>query len=390
MPEKKVILKPLKEKAIKNRHHWIFSGAIAELPKFTDGEFLPVYSSKKEFLGTAYFNRKSSIVGRMVAFDNTSPLEAIEKNIYRAIDLRRKFFDDLKTNCYRLINAEGDMLPGLIVDKYGDCLVMQITTKGMDVQRDWLVDKLKTKLNPTSIFEKSTLSIRKDEGLDAQQGWLFGNKSDGIEVLENNLKFKVFVEEGQKTGFFLDHRNMRQLIRTHSKDKKVLNCFSYTGGFSVYALAGSAHKVDSVDISETATAQAEENVRLNGFASNKNGFYAQDVFQFLRENPLDYQIVILDPPAFAKKQKDVITACRGYKDINRIAMQKMPAQSILLTSSCSYYVNEELFQKVVFQASLEAKRQVKIIGRHQLAEDHPINICHPEGDYLKSLLLFIE
>jgi len=183
---------------------------------------------------------------------------------------------------------------------------------------------------------------------------------------------------------------MRQWVRTMASGKRVLNAFSYTGGFTVYALAGGATKVDSVDISEEAIKQAEQNVALNGFSSDSNGFYCADVFQYLRENDLPYDLVILDPPAFAKKKKDIVPACRGYKDINRLTIQKMPPQSWLLTSSCSHYVDEVLFQKVVFQAACEAKRQVRIVGRHRLAPDHPINLFHPEGDYLKSLMLFIE
>ncbi|MBS0655614.1 MAG: class I SAM-dependent rRNA methyltransferase, partial [Verrucomicrobia bacterium] len=194
-----------------------------------------------------------------------------------------------------------------------------------------------------------------------------------------------------KTGFFLDHREMRQWVRQLAKGKRVLNAFSYTGGFTVYALAGGATRVDSVDISKEAVAKACAHVTLNGFDAESQGFVCEDLFVFLREQAtLPYDLVILDPPAFAKRQKDVVQACRGYKDINRLAMQKMPPHSLLLTCSCSHFVDEELFQKVLFQAALEAGRQVRIIGRHRLAVDHPINIFHPESNYLKSFLLFIE
>ncbi len=196
--------------------------------------------------------------------------------------------------------------------------------------------------------------------------------------------------KSQKTGFFLDHREMRQWVRSLSAGKRVLNAFSYTGGFSVYALAGGAKCVDSVDISQEAVEASKRHVTLNGFKAAEQGFICADVFAFLREAAMPYDLVILDPPAFAKRRKDIVPACRGYKDINRLAMQKMPAHSLLLTCSCSHHVDEQLFQKVVFQAAVEAKRKVRIIGKHRLAGDHPVNIFHPESDYLKSLLLYIE
>lgn len=386
----KVILKPTKEKSILNHHHWIFSGAVAKFPTFADGDFLPVHSHSGNLLGSAYFNRKSGIVGRMVSFDATPPLEAIEKSLKTAVDFRNQLFDLKVTNGYRLINGEGDFLPGLIVDRYNDTLVIQIATLGMERLKDFIVQWLLKQLKPKTIYEKSDSSSRKEEGLKPVAGLLFGTDLSPVEIRENGLKFMVDFAKGQKTGFFCDHRMMRQQIRSLAKDKSVLNCFAYNGGFSVYALAGGARNVTTVELSEQALADAKSNITLNGFSANDDTFHQQDVFEFLRNEPLDYQLVILDPPAFAKKQKDVITACRGYKDINRIALKKMPSKSLLLTCSCSFYVDEALFQKVIFQASVEAGRRVRIVGRHLIAQDHPINICHPESDYLKSLLLYVE
>ena len=385
----KVILKAGKEKAIVNHHHWIFSGAILEAPKNMMGELYPVYTQKNELLGYGYFNSKAKIIGRMISFGAKDPLEMLSKNIESAISLRSGFFDENVTNAYRLINAEGDFLPGLVVDRYADALVLQISTLGMEKQKSSIVRKLKEQINPTFIYEKSNLPSRKEEGLVSEERLLDGVLQDEVEILENGIKFKVSVTQGQKTGFFLDHRDMRQLIETLSQDKRVLNCFAYTGGFSLYAARGGAIAVDSVDISDSAMELAKKNSLLNGFSIPME-FKTEDVFQFLRQSDLNYNLVILDPPAFAKKQKDIIPACRGYKDINRVAMQKMPSKSLLLTASCSYYVDEELFQKVVFQAAAEAKRDVRIIGKHRLAVDHPINIFQPEGDYLKSLLLYID
>ncbi|MBA3957993.1 MAG: class I SAM-dependent rRNA methyltransferase [Parachlamydiaceae bacterium] len=384
-----VILKPGKEKAIRNRHHWIFSGAIDRYPEFSNGALLPVHSTSGDLLGSAYFNRNCNIAGRMVAFDATPPMDAIKKNLDAAIAMRTALFDPKKTNAYRLVNGEGDLLPGLVVDRYADLLVIQLSTLGMDLLRNWIVDYLVKKLRPRSIYEKSLIPSRKEEGLPQQEGFLYGEALDTVTVLENNLHFLISPKEGQKTGFFLDHREMRKWVGTLSAGKRVLNCFSYTGAFSVYANAGHATQVDSVDISASAVELSKHNMALNK-GSATTAFYAEDVFQFLRDRPLNYDLIILDPPAFAKRQKDVIAACRGYKDINRLAMQRMPPQSLLLTSSCSYHVDAALFQKVIFQAACEAGKTVRIIGYHRLASDHPINICHPEGDYLKSLLLYIE
>ncbi len=387
----KVILKKGREKALKNRHHWIFSGAILHAPSFTDGLLLPVFSEEGEQLGTAYFNRQAKIIGRLVAFGDADPLEAIAQNIRNAAKLCQSLINPIETNAFRLINGEGDFLPGLIVDQYDKTLVVQITTLGMERLKNYVVEILSDFVNPIAIYEKSNVPSRKEEGLNEMEGWLKGQQPDEIQIKENNLDYWVSLVHGQKTGFFLDHREMRRLVRNLSKGKRVLNCFSYTGGFTVAAMAGKAVQADSVDISEKAIALAKRNCDLNPNPDCTTHFFVQDVFQFLRkEEQLDYEIVILDPPAFAKRKKDVIPACRGYKDINRITMQKMPSGSLLLSCSCSYYVDEALFQKVLFQAAVEAGRNVRIIGRHYLALDHPINLCHPESDYLKSFLLFIE
>lgn len=391
MNDRRVILKPGKEKPIHNRHHWIFSGAVAKLPEFSDGECLQVYSSTGQNLGWAYFNRKAAIVGRMLSFDETSPEDAIIHHLEAAVALRQALFNPMQTNAYRLVNGEGDLLPGLIIDVYNDVMVVQISTLGMGHFRPMIVDWLTKKFSPRSIYEKSLLPSRKEEGLHDEQGSLLGEvPAREIEILENGLKFYVSVLHGQKTGFFLDHREMRSFVGSLSKGKRVLNCFAYTGGFSVSAAAGGAICVDSVDISEAAMQMAKRNMDLNGFTSSSNHFHAADVFEFLRNDALQYDLVILDPPAFAKRQKDVVSACRGYKDINRLAMEKMPRKSILVTSSCSYHVDRDLFQTVVFQAAVEAKRTVRIIERHRMAADHPVNICHPEGDYLKSLVLWVD
>lgn len=388
MQSKAIILKAGKEKPLKARHPWVFSGAVAVYPEFEEGDLLPVHSHSGEMLGFGYFTRGKSLAGRMVSFNETPPLEAIRKSILNAIRLRKVLFPTDCTDSYRLINGEGDSLPGLIVDRYARAIVIQITTRGMDRLRSFIVETLIELVNPALIYEKSSIPSRKEEGLQPVEGLLYGTLSDPITIKENNHLFLIDITSGQKTGFFLDHREMRQQVGQLAKGKKVLNCFSYTGGFSVYSAAAGAQETVSVDISEEAIALAKKNMALNGYQGGK--FVVADVFKFLREDALDFDLVILDPPAFAKRKKDIINACRGYKDINRVAMQKMKPGSFLLTSSCSYYVDEALFQKVIFQAAVEAGRNVRILGRHRLAADHPIHICHPEGDYLKSLLLYIE
>ncbi|MEC7840135.1 MAG: class I SAM-dependent rRNA methyltransferase [Chlamydiota bacterium] len=384
-----IILKKGREKAIQNRHHWIFSGAVHKVQGVNDGDITQVFSHDRVLLGQAYVNSQSKIFARMISFCDEDALDSVYRNLRQAAAMRKDLIDEESTNCYRVINGEGDHIPGLIVDKYGDYLALQISTLGMDKLKKQVIQQLVEIYAPKGIYEKSMLPSRKEEKLPPEEGVLYGDIPDMVTVLENGLKYVVDLKKGQKTGMFLDHRNMRKHISGLAHGKKVLNCFSYSGGFSIAAMAGGAVQVDSVDISESAISLAEHNAEINGNDLAKHNFFAEDVFNFLREKTIDYDIVILDPPAFAKKRSDVVRACRGYKDINRITLEGMPPSSILLTCSCSYHVDEQLFRQVVFQSAAEAKREVKIIGKHFLAEDHPINIYHPEGDYLKSFILYV-
>ena len=386
-----VFLKKGKEKVLHQRHHWVFSGAIDSFPKsFVDGDLAPVFSYANELLGHGYFNRKASLCGRMVSFGSDDPKETISQNIKNALTLRSSLFRPSETG-YRLIHGEGDLLPGLIVDRYGDYLVIQISTLGMDRLKSFILSCLTSLIPVKGIYEKSLLPSRKEEGMEPFEGNLFGELKELIEIEENGSKFLVSYQKGQKTGFFLDQREMRKEIASLACGKRLLNCFCYTGGFSVAALKGGAAVVDSIDISKEAIEMVKANFLLNGLDTEKNNIITDDVTKFLRSaTSLPYDIVILDPPAFAKKKQDVIPACKGYKEINRQAMQKMPPNSLLLTCSCSYHVDESLFQKVLFQAASDANRQIKIIGRHILSPDHPINLYHPEGSYLKSFLLYVQ
>jgi 23S rRNA (cytosine1962-C5)-methyltransferase len=389
MKERTAVLKKGKDKAVRNRHHWIFSGAVQKLPDFEDGEILGVQSAEGDFLGYGYFNRQSSIVGRMVTFDRTPPFQAIEARLDSALALREKFVEP-GTNACRLINAEGDGLPGLIVDRYDDVLVVQVATLGMEKLKPLIISLLVGRLSPRTIYEKSVLPARHEDGLPASEGLLYGAQAETVEIREDGLRFLVEIVGSQKTGFYLDLRPMRRLVRSLAAGRRVLNCFCYTGAFSVAALAGGASSVDSVDSSERAVALARRNAALNGFQRVDDTFSVADVFDFLRRELQPYDFIILDPPAFAKRKTEVVRACRGYKDINRLALQKTRPRGLLLTFSCSHFVDRALFQQVIFQAAGEAGRGVRILQRHHLAYDHPVNVYHPESEYLKSLLLYVD
>ncbi len=383
-----VTLKPGREKSLLAHHPWIFSGAIATLPDFEDGTLLGVTSATGRHLGFGYFNKRSQIIGRMLTFDQTDPKVAMRLHIQQAIALRKSLYGT-RTNALRLINAEGDFCPGLIVDMYDTVCVIQISTLGMERLKAWIVDLLKELLSPSWIVEVSTSPSRKQEGLSPIKQTLWGNECESIIVHEESLRFVVSPLKGQKTGFFADLREMRLLVAELSHGKRVLNCCSYTGAFSCHALAGGASFCASVDISKEACAQVTEHMKMNGFSADRHQEYVADVFDFLKDEKLDYDLVIIDPPAFAKQKSDIKKASKGYFEINRFAMAKMPKQSLLLTCSCSYHVNEELFRTILFKAANSAGREVRILQAHRLAFDHPLNIYHPEGSYLKSFLCYL-
>jgi 23S rRNA (cytosine1962-C5)-methyltransferase len=386
---KGIILKPGREKSVLARHPWIFSGGIHSFPQCEEGQVLQVYSSDGKLLGSGMCNHKSQIACRMLTFGNKSVEQEVTDKILAAIYLRKQLFEGQKTTAYRLINAEGDGLSGLIVDKYDSSLVLQISSAGIEKLKPLIVNTLISALNPTWIYEKSTSPSRKEEGLKPSEQTLYGTPLENVQIQENGCLFNVSIMHGQKTGFFLDQREMRALIKNFAKDKRVLNTFSYTGAFSVAALAGGAECVDSVDISKDALSKVQEHIDLNNFSTKTHNEYAEDAFDYLKSSPMKYDLVILDPPAFAKRKSDINQAARAYKEINRQALLKMPANSYLLTCSCSYHIDELLFQKILFSAALEAKRDVRIICRHIMASDHPMSIYHPEGSYLKSLFCYV-
>jgi 23S rRNA (cytosine1962-C5)-methyltransferase len=393
MIEKKVTLKQGKERSIElNRHPWIFSGAIASFSdNILPGDLAFVYRFDGVFLAQAYFNLDNSLSGRILSFDKRPIQNIVLEKIQKAKALRNALLDQSKTNCFRLINAEEDGLPGLIVDIYDNVLVLQVNTAGMEKLKTQVVEALCKEMQPVSIYEKSISGARLQEGLMPQEGLLYGKEVSELIVKENGISFIISITDGQKTGFFLDQREMRKQVGELAKNRSLLNCFSYSGGFSLHALNGGASQVTSVDICPRATALCERNSELGGFSKEKHKVVQEDVFDFLKQDSLDsYDFIILDPPAFAKKRKDIEAATLGYRRINQAVMEKCRPGTLLLACSCSYYVDPSLFQQILFQAASGAKREVKILSKHIHALDHPVSLFHREGDYLKSFLLWVE
>ncbi len=378
---------------LRNRHHAIYRSAVAQAPAAQDGAIVRVEASDGGFLCYATYNAQAYICGRAVAFKDGEPMSQIKHAIAKAVELREMLFRDGPTNAYRLVNAEGDGIPGLIVDQYDRTLVVQLTTLGMDVQREWIAKTLMDVCDCDRIYEKSSGAARKKEGLEAREGWLKGDGSTSIPVEEEGLKFQIELAGSQKTGLFLDQREMRGLVRALARGRTVLDVCAYVGGFSTAALAGGALTADAVDYDSAALSLARGNVERNGIDPGKLSTYDEDAFAFLRRvpPPRGYDFIILDPPAFAKRSSDLEQAKKAYTDLNRSAMQLLPSTGgFLLTCSCSYQVDVPLFQTIVFHAARQAKRFVRILHRHRQAFDHPVSIYHPEVDYLKSLLLWVE
>jgi 23S rRNA (cytosine1962-C5)-methyltransferase len=382
-----VFLKKGREKSVKNRHPWIFSGAIERVEgSFKNGDILPVYNSQQHLLGKGFINSNSQIRLRLLTFrDETIDDNFFRQRIEQAIRHRKNFIP-LNTTAYRLVHSEGDLLPGLIVDRYADTLVTQFNTLGISLLKADILKILQDLTAPQVIVEKSGAGALKEEGLSPVRELHHGKLSGPVQVTENGVKFLVDILEGQKTGFFLDQRDNRQRIGELAAAKSVLNCFAYTGGFSVYAARNGA-TTTSLEISESALSLAKENFSLNGFDATAHEFITGNVFEFLRTVQETYDIIILDPPAFVKHKKDVEKGARGYKDINRLAIKQVQSGGLVLTCSCSAFVNRDLFRKIIFSAAREAERNVHILAQPGQPPDHPVNIFHPEGEYLKTLLL---
>ena len=388
--EARVLLKKKREKSVKNRHPWIFSGAIDRVEgKPAAGDIVSLIADDGQFLAKGFFNAHSQIRFRALTFAN-EPIDDsfFRQRISQALALRQGLLN-AQSNAYRAVHADGDLLPGLIVDRYDDALVVQFNTLGILRIKKEIVEILIELLAPAVIVERSDAQALFREGAETQKQILYGKMPERVEILENGRKFRVDLLEGQKTGFYLDQRDNRQQMMTIAAGKKLLNCFAYTGGFSVYAAKAGA-QTTSVEMSRPALELAKENFQLNGFDPAAHEFVAANVFDYLRKMPDNhFDVIVLDPPAFVKQKQQVNKGARGYKDINRLAIQHVKPGGFLLTCSCSYFVNRDLFRKIVFSAAAEAGRNVQIIAQPAQPLDHPINIFHPEGEYLKSLLLHI-
>lgn len=387
----KLVLKRGKERSIQRFHPWIFSGAFQAIPNnLSEGDLVEVSSQDGSFLCWGYFG-KGSIAVRVLSFsDNNPDLDFWVYKIQSAWLLRENLglVSNKKTNCFRLLHAEGDGVPGLIIDFYNGVCVIQTHTKGIQNFRELIATALQNVLgnNLVAIYDKSNETMH--GGSSIENEYLFGNQTDGI-VSENGLLFKANWENGQKTGFFLDQRQNRNILKKYAEGRNVLNTFSYTGGFSVYALAGNAKLVHSVDVSKNAIALAEDNVNLNFKNANHEGF-AIDTFKFFKESDTKYDLIVLDPPAFAKNISARHNAVMGYKRLNAEAIKRIEKGGIIFTFSCSQVVDKHMFYQTIFSAAIESGRNIKVLERLSQPNDHPVSIYHPEGEYLKGLILYVE
>lgn len=394
MSYKKVYLKSGKEESLKRFHPWVFSGAIAKVEgEPEEGEIVDVYTSKKEFIACGHF-QIGSIAVRVLTFRQ----EEICFNFWKrrlevALDLRRSLglVDNPENNTYRLVHGEGDNLPGLIIDVYGQTAVMQAHSVGMHVYRQVIADALSEVMGNIvkHIYYKSETTLPFKADLGPENGFIKGGRPENV-ALENGLRFHVDWLKGQKTGFFVDQRENRHLLERYSKGRNVLNMFCYTGGFSFYAMRGGANLVHSVDSSAKAIDLTNKNVELNFPGDNRHQAFAEDAFKFLDRMGDQYDLIILDPPAFAKHRDALRNALRGYSKLNAKAFEKIKPGGILFTFSCSQVVDKKDFRNAVFTAAAQSGRSVRIL--HQLTQpgDHPVNIYHPEGEYLKGLVLYVE
>ena len=395
MSYKKVFLKPGKEESLKRFHPWVFSGAIARVEgEPEEGEVVDVYTSKKEFIACGHF-QIGSIAVRVLSF-RQEPIDHAfwVRRLQVAKDLRCALgvLGNPQNNTYRLVHGEGDNLPGLIVDVYDHTAVMQAHSAGMHLDRMVVAEALEEVMGDViqHIYYKSETTLPfKADLLATENGFLKGGSPENV-AMENGLKFHVDWLKGQKTGFFVDQRENRALLERYAKGRNVLNMFCYTGGFSFYAMRGGANLVHSVDSSAKAIDLTNENVSLNFPGDTRHQAFAEDAFKFLDRMGDQYDLIILDPPAFAKHRDALRNALRGYTKLNAKAFEKIRPGGILFTFSCSQVVNKQDFRNAVFTAAAQSGRSVRIL--HQLTQpgDHPVNIYHPEGEYLKGLVLYVE
>ena len=393
-PTGTVVLKRSRAKPVLQRHPWIFSGAIDRLEgEPVDGDVVDVRDAGRNWLARGTLNRRSQIVVRLLTWhqDEAIDRDFWQRRLERSMMARASLAADPTTTAYRLVHAESDYLPGLIVDRYGDCLVVQFLTLGVERQRDEIVSLLAELLSPSSIHERSDVNVRAKEGLAEHVGLLDGAEPPPtVEILENGHRFLVDVRRGHKTGFYLDQRDNRAALASYSEGAEVLDAFAYSGAFATYALGAGASAVTLVDSSAAALALARRNRALNNIAPDRFEVVAGDVFSVLRGyrgQARQFDAIVLDPPKLARGQRDVKAASRAYKDINLLALQLLRPGGVLFTTSCSGAVSADLFQKIVFGALVDTGRDGQIIGHLAQGGDHPVALTFPEGAYLKGLVV---
>lgn len=390
----KIYLKKNKEESLKRLHPWIFSGAILKMDEgIVEGDVVDVVGYNGEFIGKGHY-QIGSIAVRMLTFSEEDIDEAFwQKRLLSALQMRIAIgvADNKNNDTYRLVHGEGDNMPGLVVDCYGKTAVIQAHSVGVHYQRNMIAKALKEVLGDRveNVYYKSETTLPFKADLGQENEFLFGNTDENI-ALENGLKFHVDLLRGQKTGFFVDQRDNRMLLEKYSVGKKVLNMFCYTGGFSFYAMRGGATLVHSVDSSAKAIELTKANVELNFPGDARHQAYCEDAFRFLDKMGENYDLIVLDPPAFAKHKGALRNALKGYTRLNMKAFEKIKRGGILFTFSCSQVVTKDNFRNAVFTAALQAKRKVRILHQLHQPADHPINIYHPEGEYLKGLVLYVE
>lgn len=388
-----VILKKGKEKAAMLHHPWIFSGAIDKIKgKPLNGEIVKVCSASSEFLAYGYYNDQSRVALRLMEWDESKTIdkEWYQEKLRDAI-ASRKHLLNADTNTCRLVFSEADFLPGLIVDQYADFLSLQILSAGIENVKEEIIALLREELNPKGIFDKSDAGARKHENLEATQGLLWGETPpEFIEVRENGIAYHINIADGQKSGFYCDQRDNREILAAYSKGKNVLDCFCYSGGFTLNSLKHGATHVTSVDSSALAIETLAHNLELNGFDPAQQLSIQSDVNKQLRvfkDEGKKFDIVVLDPPKYAPSRSALDRAARAYKDLNRLGMLLLEKGGILATYSCSGAVDMETFKQIIAWAALDAGKEVQIIKQFHQPEDHPVRVSFPEGEYLKGLLL---
>lgn len=393
----RIYLKDGRERSLRRKHPWIFSKAINKIKgKPLLGDTVDIFDAKGNWLAKGAYSPESQIRIRVWSYleHENIDFEFFTKKLTNAQARREWFIERDGLTGYRLIAGESDGMPGITIDKYGQLIVCQLLSAGAEFHRYTLVEALKKLYPDCAIYERSDVDVRKKEGLTPVTGWLTDPAESTVAVIEEHgIKIKVDVATGHKTGFYLDQRDSRKAAGIYAKDKTVLNCFSYTGTFSLHCAANGAKEVTNVDVSQQALDLAKENLALNGLEDKNVNFVKEDVFKLLRRYKSEgkkFDMIILDPPKFVDSKAQLTSACRGYKDINMLAMQLLNPQGVLLTFSCSGLLEASLFQKVVADAALDAHREVYFVERLQQAADHPIASYYPEGYYLKGLICQVD